>query len=103
MENCYLASVGNGGHKKVTDYRLSRKEAVAVAMSYDLQLGMAVLDALDEAINGLIKVSESETLEDAYDIAFTAQLNARHSLSYSEYDSENDTRSKALRAFKRKS
>ncbi|TSJ58136.1 hypothetical protein FND52_08905 [Atlantibacter subterranea] len=86
METNSYQIVGLGGMRENRDYRLNRKQAIALAMTYDVMLGMALVDALDNAIAGLNAVTEANTLEDAQSTAALALGAVKTSLSYDNCD-----------------
>jgi len=106
MENRTLISNGgNGAQREVSTYMLDHKTAAALAMSYDLQLGIEVLTLLEEALQTITAM----TIEAAKDnSAGVLKEAARFSEAYKarfEYRvgaSENDDRSTALRRLGRK-
>ncbi|CAI1596533.1 hypothetical protein JKX24_01310 [Serratia proteamaculans] len=55
MRSGYLQRGGKGATREVSTYMLPPKVAGALAMSYDLQLGVTVLTILEEAINAVNK------------------------------------------------
>lgn len=101
MENhCLVSNGGRGGVavREVKDYLLPRKEAVALAMMYDINIGMALLDALETLAKALEDITEAETLGDAKTIAKTALSDPKSYLGCSYLSSdEKHTALKRLR------
>lgn len=105
METCKTVTVNNNASQVVSTYMLDHKTAAALAMSYDLQLGIEVLTLLEEALQTITAM----TIEAAKDnSAGVLKEAARFSEAYKarfEYRvgaSENDDRSTALRRLGRK-
>lgn len=64
-------TTGNGTTKTRTVYGLPEKEAMAMAMSYNVEIGMIVYEAFKTYEAALIKVASSGSIEEAKEIALT--------------------------------
>ncbi|EIE9181616.1 hypothetical protein LEZ72_002904 [Escherichia coli] len=105
METC-LTVYGNGqkSGQTVSTYMLDYKTAAALAMSYDLQLGVEVLTILEDAvktISGMTEALQSGDTKSALEASQSFSERMRWSLEYLPSDSENETRSKALKRLNR--
>ncbi|MEN4239148.1 hypothetical protein [Serratia marcescens] len=106
MENrLVIPNGGNGAAREVKTYMLDHKIAGALAMSYDLQLGVHVLTILEDALS-TINVMTIETVKDnsAGVLQAAAGFRERHraNLQYRPGASENEDRSVSLRRLGRK-
>ena len=83
-ENCKVPT-GNGGFKESIEYFVTPEDAVALAMTYSLRLGKAVLKALKEAQAGLVKVTQSVDHAEAVRVAMAALSDSKAALcAYTE-------------------
>lgn len=101
-------TVMGGNHKNVAQtvktYMLDHKTAAALAMSYDLQLGIEVLTILEEAlqtIGAMTKAVQEGDTQAALQASLSFSERMRSRTEYLESDSENATRSKALKRLNR--
>ena len=104
LKSSYLQSVGNGGNREVSTYMLDHKTAAALAMSYDGMLGIEVLTILEEAlqtIGAMTKAVQEGDTQAALQASLSFSERMRSRTEYLESDSENDTRSKALKRLNR--
>ncbi|HIA3357367.1 TPA: hypothetical protein ACWP47_004265 [Escherichia coli] len=105
METC-LTVYGNGqkSGQTISTYMLNHKTAAALAMSYDLQLGIEVLTILEEAlqtIGAMTKAVQEGDTQAALEASLSFAERMRSRTEYLESDSENATRSKALKRLNR--
>lgn len=106
METC-LTVYGNGqkSGQVIKTYILDHKTAAALAMSYDLQLGIEVLTVLEEAlqtIGAMTKAVQEGDTQAALEASLSFSESWRKRVEYLPTDSENATRSKALKRLSRK-
>ncbi|HAW4104046.1 TPA: hypothetical protein JLV12_005273, partial [Escherichia coli] len=86
-------------------YMLDYKTAGALAMSYDLQLGVEVLTLLEEAVQtigamtGAVQAGDTQAALEA-SLLFSERM--RNRLEYTSGETENETRSVALKRLGRK-
>lgn len=102
-------TVMGGNHKNVAQtvktYMLDYKTAGALAMSYDLQLGVEVLTLLEEAVQtigamtGAVQAGDTQAALEA-SLLFIERM--RNRLEYTSCETENETRSVALKRLGRK-
>lgn len=105
LKSSYLQSVGNGGNREVSTYMLDYKTAGALAMSYDGMLGIEVLTILEEAlqtIGAMTKAVQEGDTKVALEASLSFSESWRKRVEYLPTDSENTTRSKALKRLSRK-
>lgn len=105
LKSSYLQSVGNGGNREVSTYMLDYKTAGALAMSYDGMLGIEVLTILEEAlqtIGAMTKAVQEGDTQAALEASLSFSESFRKRVEYLPTDSENATRSKALKRLSRK-
>ncbi|EPR0416837.1 hypothetical protein ACUZIQ_002843 [Enterobacter hormaechei] len=102
-------TVMGGNHKNVAQtvktYMLDYKTAGALAMSYDLQLGVEVLTLLEDAvqtIGAMTKAVQEGDTQAALEASLSFSESFRKRVEYLPTDSENATRSKALKRLSRK-
>ena len=88
---------GNGATREVETYMLDYKTAGALAMSYDLRLGIEVLTILEDSL----KTIQEMTLA-AANAAVSFRERHRERLEFRPGASENEDRSVALRRLGRK-
>lgn len=106
MRTC--STVYGNGQKSgqvIETYMLDHKTAAALAMSYDLQLGIEVLTILEEAlqtIGAMTKAVQEGDSQAALQASLSFSERMRSRTEYLESDSENGTRSKALKRLSRK-
>lgn len=100
--------VMGGNHKNVAQtvktYMLDYKTAGALAMSYDLQLGVEVLTLLEEAVQAIgdmTKAVQEGDTQAALQASLSFSECMRSRTEYLESDSESDTRNKALKRLNR--
>lgn len=83
---------------------LDHKTAAALALSYDGMLGIEVLTILEDAvktISGMTEALQAGDTKSALEASQSFSERMRWSLEYLESDSENETRSKALKRLNR--
>lgn len=93
------------GQREVSTYMLDYKTAGALAMSYNLQLGIEVLTILEEAlqtIGAMTKAVQEGDTQAALEASLSFSESFRKRVEYLPTDSENATRSKALKRLSRK-
>lgn len=105
MKSGYIQRGGKGASREVSTYMLDYKTAAALAMSYDLQLGIEVLTLLEEAvqtIGDMTKAVQAGDTQEALRVSLSFAEKQRSRLTYSPDDSENETQSKALKRLSRR-
>lgn len=106
MRSGYLQQGGKNSVRENVTYHLDPKTAGALVMSYDMMLGIEVLTILQGALAEL-KKAQGLLLSGQEELALesiTSYLdNVNASLTFSEKDTENETRDKALGQLRRKS
>ncbi|WHT00462.1 MAG: hypothetical protein LZT29_03529 [Pantoea stewartii] len=105
MESGYIQKGGKGAQRTVSTYMLDYKTAGALAMSYDLQLGIEVLTILEDSLKTIqamtIEAAKGNTAGVLREAAsFSERYRAR--LEYRPGASENEDRSTALKRLGRK-
>ncbi|EPC9792057.1 hypothetical protein ACR3Z7_005269 [Klebsiella variicola] len=100
METCKTVTVNNGASQTISTYMLDYKTAGALAMSYDLQLGIEVLTILEDSLSTI----QAMTIEAAKDnsagvlkAAASFRERYRERLEFRPGASENEDRSVALK------
>ncbi|HGN0240654.1 TPA: hypothetical protein ACKRJR_000215 [Proteus mirabilis] len=93
---------GKQVQREVSTYMLDPKVAGALAMSYDLQLGVKVLTILEEAINTIEQVSKATTLSQAKEATEDFLTKHKACLEYKPNATEKEDRSVALRRLNRR-
>ncbi len=102
-------TVMGGNHKNVAQtvktYMLDYKTAGALAMSYDLQLGVEVITLLEESvqtIGAMTKAVQAGDTQAALEASLSFSERMRNRLEYTSGETENETRSVALKRLGRK-
>ncbi|WP_409075725.1 hypothetical protein ACF2G4_06600 [Pantoea sp. C3] len=93
------------GKREVKTYMLDYKTAGAIAMSYDLQLGLEVLNILEDSLNTIqVMTFEAAKGNTAEALRVSAEFAERHRarLEYRSDATEKEDRSTALRRLGRK-
>ncbi len=106
IEKCLTVDIGNGAQRTVTTYHLDRHTIVALAMSYDLMLGLEVSKLLEAALCTIATVDKAAEAGDIKAIARAVREFQEKSLAlitHSETHSERETRSVSLNILKRRS
>ncbi|ODL85352.1 hypothetical protein AK961_05650 [Serratia marcescens] len=96
---------GNGAYREVETYMLDIDTAVALAMSYDLQLGVNVSKLLRAAMQALETVKEQAEAIGVTEIVETVEafrIDSRQWLTHHSTDTEKETRRTSLRVLSRK-
>ncbi|MEH4773379.1 hypothetical protein PO328_25150, partial [Escherichia coli] len=102
-------TVMGGNHKNVAQtvktYMLDYKTAGALVMSYDLQLGVEVLTLLEETvqtIGAMTRAVQAGDTQAALEASLSFSERMRNRLEYTSGETENETRSVALKRLGRK-
>ncbi|TNH42274.1 hypothetical protein [Photorhabdus luminescens] len=105
MESGYIQQGGKGASRTVKTYMLDYKTAGALAMSYDLQLGVEVLTLLEEAVQTIgvmTKAVQAGDTQAALEASLSFSERMRNRLEYTSGQTENETCSVALKRLGRK-
>ncbi|MDC9754379.1 MULTISPECIES: hypothetical protein [Proteus] len=97
-----FSGINRSVEREVSTYMLDPKVAGALAMSYDLQLGVKVLTILEEAINTIEQVSKATTLSQAKETTTDFLTKHKACLEYKPNATEKEDRSVALRRLNRR-
>lgn len=100
-----ISNGGNGATREVETYMLDYKTAGALAMSYDLRLGIEVLTILEDSLKTIQEMTLAAANDDTSGVrkaAVSFRERHRERLEFRPGASENEDRSVALRRLGRK-